>query len=54
MPGKKDPVFHDTLPEFNPENAQCYFDIRIGNIDIHDHNYKNLPTERIVFEIFTT
>ena len=54
MPGKKEPQFFDTLPEFNPENSQCYFDIKIGNPDIHDENYKNLPTHRVVFEIFTS
>jgi hypothetical protein len=53
LPGKKEPEFHDTLPEFNPDNSQCYFDFKIGNPDIHDDNYKNLPVERVVFEIFT-
>lgn len=52
-PVKKEPVYFDTLPEFNPENSQCFFDIKVGTPDIHDENYKNKPIHRIIFELFT-
>ena len=50
--GKKDPVFYDTLPEFNPENVQCYYDFKIGD-PLHD-DYKSFETGRVVFELFST
>ena len=33
----------DTLPAFNPENAQCFFDMTIGSGE----------QQRVVFEVFT-
>ena len=39
---------YDSLPAFDPENAQTYFDIEIGNV-----GDETKETGRIVFELFT-
>ena len=38
------PTVHKKLPEFNPENVQCFFDIEIADSDVK---------ERVVFEVFS-
>lgn len=39
---------HDSLPAFDPENAQVYFDLEIGTPGAEGN-----PKERVVFELFT-
>lgn len=39
---------YDNLPAFDPENAQTFFDLSIGNEG--DEGYVK---ERVVFELFT-
>jgi len=40
---------HPSLPKFDSENAQVYFDIEIGNPNENSIKRK----ERVVFELFT-
>ena len=50
---KKDAAGHKEftkLPLFDPDNAQCYFDICIGNAD---ESEEQKVTGRVVFEVFS-
>ena len=40
---------HKSLPEFNPENVQCYFDFQIG---FDNEKEENKTRGRVVFELF--